>query len=124
LVLQLPKVQLCLGRLQATSSAAVYKAQSLIRSVADITELLSFRNKSILARDLNAKHPFWNGAVSNPSGEKLSQLFDSNYFKISAPQHSLLQLWETVMCWILLYTRISYSHMSVSQTSWTQITYQ
>jgi hypothetical protein len=34
---------------------------------------------------MNAKHPFWNSAVSNPSGEKLLELFDSSEFEISAP---------------------------------------
>jgi hypothetical protein len=57
--------------------AAVYKSSGHTWSDADIiTELLSFRNKCILAGELNAKHPFWNSAVSNPSGEKLFQLFD------------------------------------------------
>jgi endonuclease/exonuclease/phosphatase family metal-dependent hydrolase len=39
-----------------------------------------------LAGDLNVKHPSWNSAVSNPSGEKLLQLFDASDFEISAPQ--------------------------------------
>jgi hypothetical protein len=39
-----------------------------------------------LAGDLNAKYPSWNRAVSNPSGEKLLQFFDRNYFEISAPK--------------------------------------
>jgi hypothetical protein len=39
-----------------------------------------------LAGDLNAKTPFWNSAVSNPSGDKLLQLFDVNDFEISVPQ--------------------------------------
>jgi hypothetical protein len=38
-----------------------------------------------LAGDLNSKHPSWNSAVSNPSGEKLLQ-FDASDFEISAPQ--------------------------------------
>jgi hypothetical protein len=42
--------------------------------------------KSILAGDLNAKHPLWNSAISNPSGEELLHLFDVNQFEISAPQ--------------------------------------
>jgi hypothetical protein len=54
-------------------------------SDADITELLSFRNKCILVGDLNAKHPFWNSRASNPSEEKLLKLFDLDYFEISAP---------------------------------------
>jgi hypothetical protein len=41
---------------------------------ADIIELLSFRHKSLLAGDLNAKHPFWNSIVSNSSGAKLLKL--------------------------------------------------
>jgi hypothetical protein len=40
-----------------------------------------------LAGDVNAKYPFWNSTVSNPSGEKLLQLFDVNDFEISAPQY-------------------------------------
>jgi hypothetical protein len=43
--------------------AAVYKSPGKVWSDADITELLSFRRKSILAGDLTAKHPFWNSAV-------------------------------------------------------------
>jgi hypothetical protein len=39
-----------------------------------------------LAGDLNTKHPFCNSRVSNPSGEKLLNLFDLNDFEISAPQ--------------------------------------
>jgi hypothetical protein len=38
-----------------------------------------------LACDLNAKHPFCNNAVSNPSGKKLLQLFHVNDFEMSAP---------------------------------------
>jgi hypothetical protein len=39
-----------------------------------------------LAGDLNAKHPLWNCAVSNPSGKKLLQMLDVNEFEITAPQ--------------------------------------
>jgi hypothetical protein len=58
--------------------AAVYNSPWRNRSDADITEPFSFRNKCILAGDLNAKHPFWNSAVSNSSDEKLLQMFDIN----------------------------------------------
>jgi hypothetical protein len=47
------------------------------------TELLSFRQKSLLAGDLNAKYQFWNSVVSNPSGVKLLHI---NELEISAPQ--------------------------------------
>jgi hypothetical protein len=66
--------------------AAVYKSLGRACSDADITELLRFRPKSILTRDLNAKTKFWNSIVSNPSGEKLLHLFDADQFEISAPQ--------------------------------------
>jgi hypothetical protein len=66
--------------------AAVYKSRDRAWSDADITELLRFRPKSIFAGDLNAKNPFWNNAVSNPSGDNLLHLFDINQFEISAPQ--------------------------------------
>jgi hypothetical protein len=67
--------------------AAIYKPPGRAWSDADIIELLSFRCKAILAGDPNAKHPFWNSAVSNPSGEKLLKLFDVNEFEISAPEY-------------------------------------
>jgi hypothetical protein len=68
-------------------------------SDADITELLSFRSKSFLAGDLNAKHPFWNSAVSNTSYEKLVALFDLSNSKLqhhNAPLITLLR--EMVTC--------------------------
>jgi hypothetical protein len=66
--------------------ASLYKSPGLAWSDADVTELLSFRRKSIMAGDLNAKHTFWNSAVSNPSGEKQMASFDLSEFEISAPQ--------------------------------------
>jgi hypothetical protein len=66
--------------------AAVYKSPGRAWTDADITELLNFRRKSILAGDLNAKHPFWNSVVSNPSSRELLRLFDASQFEISAPQ--------------------------------------
>jgi hypothetical protein len=38
--------------------AAVYKSPSRAWNDADIIELLGFQTKTILAGDLNAKHPF------------------------------------------------------------------
>jgi hypothetical protein len=66
--------------------AAVYKSPGCAWSDADTRELLNLRHKLVLTGDLNAKHPFWNSAVSNPSGEKLLELFDSSEFEISLPQ--------------------------------------
>jgi exonuclease III len=66
--------------------AAVYKSPGRAWIDADITELLSFRRKSILAGDLKTKHPFWNSEVSNPSDEEILRLFDASQFEISAPQ--------------------------------------
>jgi hypothetical protein len=68
--------------------AAVYKSPGRAWSDADITELLSFRRKNILACDLNAKHPFWNSAVSNSSGRELLRLLYASQFEISAPHCS------------------------------------
>jgi hypothetical protein len=50
--------------------AAVYESPCRAWIYADSTELLSFRQKSILTGDLNAKHTFWYCALSKPSGEK------------------------------------------------------
>jgi hypothetical protein len=66
--------------------AAVYKSPQRIWIDIDIRELLCFRNKTILAGDLNAKHPVWNNEVSNPSGLKLLELFLTSNFEISTPQ--------------------------------------
>jgi hypothetical protein len=65
---------------------AVYKFSQTLWSDTDITELLGFRNKSILADDLNANHPVWNNKVSHPSGLKPSKLFVSSNFHILPPQ--------------------------------------
>jgi hypothetical protein len=65
---------------------AVYKSPGRASSDADIIELLSFKPKTIMAGDLNAKTPFWNSALSNPSGDQLLHLFYVNKFEISAPQ--------------------------------------
>jgi hypothetical protein len=51
--------------------AAVYKSPGHAWNDADIIELFSFRHRSLLAGDLNAKYPFSNSVVSNPSGAKL-----------------------------------------------------
>jgi len=40
--------------------AAVNKPLGQACSNIDVIELLSFRNKSLLADGLNAKHPIWN----------------------------------------------------------------
>jgi hypothetical protein len=53
-----------------------------------MTKLLSFRNKSILAGDLDAEHPVLNREISNPSGLKLLEIFASSTFCMSAPQCS------------------------------------
>jgi hypothetical protein len=54
--------------------AAVYKPLQRLWSDTHITELLDFRNKSILASGLDAKHPVWNSKVSNTSGLKPLEL--------------------------------------------------
>jgi hypothetical protein len=66
--------------------AAVYKKPGHAWNNGDITELLSFRHNSLLAGGLNAKHPFWNSVVFNPSCAKLLNLLHINEFEISAPQ--------------------------------------
>jgi hypothetical protein len=66
--------------------AAICKSPGHAWNDADIIELLSFRHKSLLAGDLNAKHPFWNNVYSKSSGAKLLNLLHINDFKISAQQ--------------------------------------
>jgi hypothetical protein len=68
--------------------ATVYKSPTPKLNDTDITELLKFRNKSILVGDLKAKYRFWNSTVPNLlwGGGTLVSI-DANYFRISAPQH-------------------------------------
>jgi hypothetical protein len=69
-----------------------------------------------LAGDLNVKHPSWNSAVSNPSGEKLTELFDLSDFEISAPQcptHYSLGGNEDVL-YIVVHKNIGLSNVIVS----------
>jgi hypothetical protein len=65
--------------------AAVYKSLSRDWSDTDINELLSLRNKAVLASDLNAKHPAWNSQIENIAGARLLNLQDKSVFQISAP---------------------------------------
>jgi hypothetical protein len=65
--------------------ASVYKSSLRAWRDADITELINLRTKSILADDLNAKHPVWNNKVSNHSRLKIIDLFVNFNFEISAP---------------------------------------
>jgi hypothetical protein len=58
----------------------VYEPPGHALNVADIIELFSFKHKSLLPEDLNAKHPFWNSVVSKPSGPKLLNLLHINEF--------------------------------------------
>jgi hypothetical protein len=107
--------------------AAVYKSPNRSWCDTDITDLLGFRNKCVLAGDLNAKHPFWNSAISNPSGEKLLQLYHVNDFEISAPQnptHYSPAGNGDVLHRVLWSITTSDSHTLLSLTSWIQITYQ
>jgi hypothetical protein len=94
---------------------SIYKSPGRVWSEADITQLLGFRRKSILAGYLNAKHPFWNIAVSNPSGEKLMAVFNLSEFEISAPKCPIIiLLLEMVTCWILRSTKILVSDITLS----------
>jgi hypothetical protein len=74
---------------------------------------------------MNAKHPFWNSAVSNLSGEKLMALFDLNEFEISAsqcPTHYSPEGKGDVLD--IVVPKISENPMSLSLIFWPQITYQ
>jgi hypothetical protein len=101
--------------------AAVYKSPGHAWNDTDITELLSSWHKALLAGDLNAKHPFWNSVVSNPSGMNLLNVLHTNEFEISAPQcPTHYSLRKMVTCSILLWTRMSGCQKSLSLIFWTQ----
>jgi hypothetical protein len=78
---------ICIGNTEIFL-AALCKSPQRLWSDTDITELLGFINKFILACDLNAKHPVWNSKVSNPSCLKLLELFVCSNFEILALQCS------------------------------------
>jgi hypothetical protein len=67
--------------------AAVYKFPIRDWSDTDMNEILSLRNKTILAGDLNAKYLVWNSQISNRTGMRLLKLQDNSDFQISAPRH-------------------------------------
>jgi hypothetical protein len=105
--------------------AAVYKSPCRAWRYANVIEFLSFRHKSLLAVDLNAKHPFWNSVDSNRSGEKVLELFVGSEFKSQHHKVKLtILLLGKVMFSILWFTKVSDCQKSLSVTSWTQITYQ
>jgi hypothetical protein len=83
--IEVPRVCIPIGNNEVLL-AAVLKSPGHVWNDKDIIELLSFRHKSLLAGDLNAKYPFWNSLVSNPSGVKLLKLLLVNEFEISSPQ--------------------------------------
>jgi hypothetical protein len=93
-------------------------------AVTQTSKLLGFRNKSVLAGDLNAKHPVWNSQVSNSTGMKLLEVFVSQNCEISAPQCSRITLLMGKVIWTLWYIRTSYCQSSLSQKFWSQITCQ
>jgi hypothetical protein len=69
-----------------TLLAAVLKSPGQALNDADITELLSFRHKSLLAGGMNAKYQFRNSVISKILGAKLLNLLHINNSEISASQ--------------------------------------
>ncbi|GJQ80516.1 hypothetical protein Trydic_g12407 [Trypoxylus dichotomus] len=55
---------------------AAYKAPNKLMLEADLSEIFSTRRATILAGDLNAKHPTWNSKVTNASGKCLRRFAD------------------------------------------------
>jgi hypothetical protein len=68
--------------------AVVHLSPQRLWSDTNITELLGFRNKSIMAGNLKAKYPVWDSKTSNNLDFKLLELFVCSNFEISAPQCS------------------------------------
>jgi hypothetical protein len=71
--------------------ASVYKSPGRAWSDTDITELLSFRRKSILACDLNAKHPFLEQCSFKPLRRETNNLIRLERIRnfITTMPHSL-----------------------------------
>jgi hypothetical protein len=67
--------------------AAVYKSSCHAWNNAEIVELLCFRHKSLLAGDLNSKHPFLKSVFTYSSDAKLLNLLHINEYEISAPKY-------------------------------------
>jgi hypothetical protein len=77
-------LRIAIGNTETLLTAA-YKSPQIVWSDIYITELSHFRNKTILAGGLNAKHPVWNSKILDPSCLKLLELFVSSKFEISSP---------------------------------------
>jgi hypothetical protein len=106
--------------------AAVSKSPCGVRRNTDIAELLINGRKFISASDLNVKHAFWNGAVSNLSGEKLLDIFGVKEFEISPPQyptHYSPAEYDVVLD-IMVHQNIRVSDIIVSDILDSQINYR
>jgi hypothetical protein len=61
-----------------------------LQIVPGVIQTLSSLDMAFLAGVTNAEHPLWNRTISNPSGEKLLELFDINYFQTSVPHTKVM----------------------------------
>ncbi|GJQ65865.1 hypothetical protein Trydic_g3967 [Trypoxylus dichotomus] len=66
-------VNLATGPIQLV---AAYKAPNKLMLESDLSEIFSTRRATILAGDLNAKHPTWNSRLTNASGKCLRRFAD------------------------------------------------
>jgi hypothetical protein len=105
--------------------AAVCKSPQRLWCDTDIKELLGFRNKPILAANLNAKHPVWKSKISKPSGLKLLELFANSNFEISAPQCCTRYTTDSRgdVLDIVAHQNVRITE-NLSLTTWCHITYQ
>jgi hypothetical protein len=96
--------------------ATVCKSPGHAWNDADINELLSCRYKLLLAGDLNAKYPFWNSIVSNPSGAKLPNLLHMhvNEFETSAHNVPLITAGNDDVLDIVAHKNVQLSEVIVS----------
>jgi hypothetical protein len=101
---------------------ALHKAPGHNWSNADITELLSFINKCILAADPNAKHPFYFRIAQFQTiwAQNCCSCLMLGISKSQGDSNQLVTaMWEMEMCWLSWSIRIS-----LPLISWTQITDQ
>jgi hypothetical protein len=88
--------------------AAVYKSPSRDWSDTDINDLLSLRNKTVLAGYLNAKYPVWSSQISNRSGttlliSRIIATFRYQHHEVPLTTHRQ----EMEVCWTSCCTGIS-----------------
>uniref|UniRef100_A0A1Y1KW25 Endonuclease/exonuclease/phosphatase domain-containing protein n=1 Tax=Photinus pyralis TaxID=7054 RepID=A0A1Y1KW25_PHOPY len=66
---------------------AVYRSPRVPLRMEDIDDILSLKDPTIMAGDLNAKHPHWGSRSTNPAGNTLQLHSQQRTFEVVGPNN-------------------------------------